>query len=196
MRVLRILLVAVMIGGFTIRVGGCSSAPKPPLYADPQLATMSFETITVLPIVDARIDKSEDFDLEQELGERLEGLLADKGYDVERPGDFSDRDRFSHAQVAAMNDVQLASLGPAAAEPLLVLYLNDASGEVGLGASYNLEATAVLVSKRSGEVLWRNKSVQSIGMGGAAGCMVASQMDGKASELALKEMFGSFPERI
>jgi hypothetical protein len=192
MKKLRSMLV---IGAMLIAMAvGCAKRPNVPIYSDPDLENMGFDTVTFLPVVDRRVDKSYDIDLEKDVGGRVVKDLEKKGYTVLRADAFSQSANVPNNEVAEMEAHELAELGPDNAERMLVVYLDDVSSKTALGYSFKMESTAVLVDKSSGSMLWKDKGIGSAGQGGMLGCAMAGATKGEAMGLSVKEMMGSFPK--
>jgi hypothetical protein len=172
----------------------CAGKPKVPIYIDPDLESMGFETVTMLPVVDRRVDKSEEFDVQKDIGDRVVKRLEKKGYTVETAAAFSTQYNIPSEEVAEMEYHELAELGPADAHQLLVVYLDDASGKTGLGYTFKTETTAVLVDKSTGAMLWKDKGIGSMGQGGALGCMMAGATKGESMAQSVKNMMETLPK--
>ena len=70
-----------------IFIVGCATS-RVPIKLDPSFSTMGIKKITLLPIVDRRIDKSVDIDFEQAIRNKAAKNLESKGYTVLLPESF------------------------------------------------------------------------------------------------------------
>jgi hypothetical protein len=191
---LTIFLYTSLIGLIVVCVlAGCAARPKIPIFADPDLLNMRFETITLLPVVDRRVDKSHDLNLESSIGGRVEKKLKGKGYTVIRPGAFSDTLQVTNEEVAEMEPYELKTLGAENMEYMLIVYLDDASSKTALGYTFKMESTALLLNKRTGAMLWKDKGIGSQGQGGLAGCLMSPMVKGEAMDICISNMLDSFP---
>ncbi|MBU0985439.1 MAG: hypothetical protein KKA42_16315 [candidate division Zixibacteria bacterium] len=181
------LLIAVSL------IPGCGGGPKIPIYIDPDLDNMAFETVTLLPIIDRRVDKSEDFPVESSIGDKVDSWLNKKGYEVIRPGAFSDTLVIDNEGVVELEAHELAELGGSDTEYMLVVYLDDASGKTALGYSFKIEMTGLLLSKKTGALLWKDKGIASGGQGGLLGCMMSGAVRGDTMKKGVDLMLKSFP---
>lgn len=174
-------------------IAGCAGAPKVPIFVDPTFAALDIRMVTLLPIVDRRVDKSYEMDIESSIGNKVEAQLNKKGYTVARPGAFSDEEDVPNGAVAEMEPNEMTRLGGAGSDYLLVAYVDDLSGKTALGYSFKTETSAVLVKRDSGALVWRDKGVGSAGQGGLIGCMMAGAVKGEALDMAVDGMMSSLP---
>jgi len=184
-----------LLGAFFIAslLTGCGKPPKIPIYSDLQLEEMKIETVTLMPVVDRRVDKSYNINLESSIGDKVAKKLQKKGYTVIRPGAFSDTLEFTNEDVAEMEARELGAIGTAETDYMLLVYLDDASSKTALGYSFKMEATGLLLKKQTAAMLWKDKGIGSQGQGGLAGCMMSSMVKGEAINACLTDMLSSFP---
>lgn len=187
------LLLTVMVG-LGLWLSGCASGiPRTPIYADPDLASLHFDTVTVLPVVDRRVDQSSGINLDKTIRGQAIRILEKQGYAVIDPPAFSESVDIPNAEVAEMEVRELTALGPADAKMMLVLYLDDASGVTALGYSFKTEMTALLIDKPRGALIWKDKGIASQGQGGLLGCLMSSSIKSDALKQCVSEMLASFP---
>ncbi|MBN2602872.1 MAG: hypothetical protein JXA91_01915 [Candidatus Thermoplasmatota archaeon] len=185
----------ILIGLFLFYIFlGCAARPKVPIFADPDLHNMKFESLTILPVVDRRVDKSYNLDFESTIGNRVEKKLVDKGYTVIRPGAFSDTIQVSNLEVAEMEPHELKALGEENTNYMFVVYLDDVSSKTALGYSFKIECTALLVNKQTGAMLWKDKGIGTRGQGGLIGCLQSPMVKTEAINICVGSMLSSFPD--
>jgi hypothetical protein len=186
--------VPLVIGiAFIFLFAGCAAQQYVPIYADPDIENMNFDTITLLPVVDARTDKSHKFDIEGSIGDRVAKKLKSKGYTVIAAGTATDFSVIPDDEIAEMEPLELSSLGPEDATIMLVVFVNDASAKMALGYSFKMETTAILLNKPTKAMLWKDKGIGSAGQGGLAGCLMAGLTKDEAMSGAVDLMLKSFP---
>lgn len=189
------LLCTSMIGLVVIYLlTSCAGQPKPPIFADPDLNNIQFEAVTLLPIVDRRADKSYNLDLESSIGKRVEKNIKKKGYSVIRQTTFSDTLQVTNEEIAEMEPYELQALGTENTEYMLIVYLDDALGKTGFGYTFKIEATALLINKQTGAMLWKDKGIGSQGQAGLAGCLMSGATKAGAMDECVKNILSSFPK--
>ncbi len=189
------LLCASLIGLVVIYLlTSCAGQPKPPIYADPDLNNIQFETVTLLPIVDRRVDKSYELDLESNIGKRVEKNIKKKGYSVIRQTTFSDTLQVTNEKIAEMEPYELKALGGEKTDYMLIVYLDDALGKTGFGYTFKIEATALLINKQTGSMLWKDKGIGSHGQAGLFGALMSAGTKAEAMDQCVKKMLSSFPK--
>lgn len=176
-----------------IVASGCVKQPRVPIYADPGLSAVIFDTVTVLPVVDRRVDKSAKVDLEKRILNPAKKLLKKQGYEVIVAEGFSQSSGISNEAVAEMETAELAELGPSGTKMMLILYLEDASAAIGFGASFKGETSASLIDKPKALLLWKDKAVNSQGQGGLIGCLMANDLKNSCLQMCVTQMLSSFP---
>lgn len=185
-----LLITGILLASFFM---GCAPATKIPIHMDSDLVDMNIEVITLLPIVDRRVDKSYDLNLEKKIGKKVEKMMGKKGYIIERPGAFSDTKDIPNDEIAEMEPRELAILGASDTEFIMVAFLDDASAKTALGYSFKCEVTAVLINKQNGNLIWKDKGIGSQGQGGLIGCLMSSAVKDEAIAACIKSMLLSFP---
>src|SRR5262252_9490786 len=112
--------------GLVMALAGCAS--RTPLYIDKGFMEKPIDTITLLPVVDVRKDKTvAKIDAETDVRKPIEELLSKKGYSVRIANSFADGAQPVPDEVAEMDVSQLATLGPTDSQNLFIFYLQDLS---------------------------------------------------------------------
>jgi hypothetical protein len=188
----RLLLLAGCAALMTL--AGCASTPPVAIYSDPDLAKLEIRSLTLLPVVDRRVDRSYELDREKSIGDRVEKQLRKKGYDVIRATAFSDSAALENDQVAEMEPRELARLGSAQSPFLLFVYLDDISSKTALGYTFKVEASSILVNRGGGNTLWKDKAVVSQGQGGLLGCMMSGAVKSGALGTCATRLVTTLPD--
>ncbi|HUU46830.1 MAG TPA: hypothetical protein VM118_13960 [Acidobacteriota bacterium] len=192
-RYLAVSLIGLVSAAMLIQCAAGTKTAKIPIFADPGLFTLNIRTVTLLPVIDQRIDKSHGINLEADIGNKVEKELIKKRLTVIRAGAFSDTLDISNDEVAEMEPRELAILGSSETQYMLVVYLNDASGKTALGYSFKIETTAILLNRQAANMLWKDKGVGSQGQGGLYGCLISGMVRGDAIRGCVAGMLASFP---
>jgi hypothetical protein len=173
-------------------VAGCVTTKKLPLQMDARFANVS--TITLLPAVDARRDREHAVDLEADLRRPVSEALRQKGYNVAMPANISDNHAVSVEEIAEMAPAQLAKLGPADAQTLMIVKLHDVfSRYVVMAYTVKAEVEGIVIDKATGAILWRDKGVVSggqVGLDSGVLAAIANPVRGAARSMAM-----SVPDR-
>jgi len=135
-------------------VVGC--APRQFFYLDPRFHELELGRICILPIIDRRIDRSPDIDLNAAMQERIYKKVKKKGYDVSTASTFSATGDVTADAVALMSQQEVSNLGPADATTLLMVYVRRANGsyEV-MRYRFWVSAEVELIHKPTRTMLWK-----------------------------------------
>lgn len=180
---------AIAFGTSTF-LAGCMPK-KVPLEMDSRFSEVS--NITLLPVVDARRDRGEKVDLDDDVRTPVSEALRGKGYAVV-PAAFSADDSVSADEVAEMEPAEIAKLGPPEARVLMLVSVNDVfSRYVVMAYTFKAEVEGVIIDKETGRILWKDKGVVSGGQGGLiSGVLAATAHPARGAANALTE---SIPSR-
>lgn len=194
MRTGRVWFLIVTLVGVTLLMVGCAGrVPRTPIYADPDLANIFFDTVTVLPVVDRRVDKSTDVNLEKNVRGKAVKALEKNGYSVLVAESFAEGIDIPNDEVAEMEVHELATLGSPDTGMMLILFMDDASGATALGYSFKSEMTALLLDKSRKAMIWKDKGVASQGQGGLLGCAMSGSIKSECLSACVNSMLESFP---
>lgn len=157
------LIVSTLFSAFSF---GCVSGP-PPLQVDPSYAKGPPREIAVMPVIDSRLDTTQDVDL-VDLQDFLVNRVEWQGYLAVKVDRASWKARSaSGLQIATLSPTQLAKLGPVDAKTVMYVFLEDVSWSYGfLYGNCRCEATAVVVDRDTGRLLWKNRVVDARGVVG------------------------------
>ena len=144
---------------------GCVPSRKP-VYLDEQFARQPLGTIVLLPLVDARKDKSTSETHVQAVASRLiPRYVAAQGYTVIVEDRYTTGPQPAAAEVAEMTPKEWAILGPAYAKAVMLFFIEDVCTDYKVVAkTWKVEASAVLIEKPSGRILWKDKVVNTMGI--------------------------------
>lgn len=175
----------------TLAAAGCVA--REPTFINERFAANPSPTITLMPAIDARVDKSGHSikDLQRVVLPSIERQLRRRKYTVVRAnyaGSPSDE------ALAEMTDQELAQLGPGNGGPMLIFFLHDINVNFMLIAkTVKYEARAVLLDPETNAVLWEDREAGSFGQGGLASGFVP--MGNSAIKGCAEMMMYSMPKR-
>jgi hypothetical protein len=174
-------------------LAGCTTT-KPAIKLDPSFSEMQIESVALLPIIDRRVDKSYEIDLENKVRQAAKENLEKKGYTVIMPSTFVEGRNVDPAEVEAMGINDLASLGPPDSKAIVLIYIEDIlSSYKVLSYAFKIEATASVISKEKQCELWRNKAVGKAGQGGLISGITQGLDRSSAIGACIGELFSNLP---
>jgi hypothetical protein len=187
-----ILLIVVLALGL---MTGCVPALEPAIQLDSNFQPQKVDVISILPPVDARLDKKEKVNLQKELNKTARSKLKKKRYKVQLIDTDSTNSVITKDDLETHDAAWIKKLGPGDANWLMVLVLDDVVTKLSFGSSGNAEVSGFLFDKQSGTLLWRDKGVGKTGFSGLAGMMMIASMDEEAIRLAVIDLIASIPKR-
>lgn len=180
----------------TVIVTGCVTTPKVPIHLDPAFSERQIDSITLLPVVDVRKDKSFDIDMSK-IRDRIRRILEKRGYMVSAPSAFAAEAQPTPDEISEMSVAELSELGSPSSKALLFIFLEDISSSyVVLGYTFKIEASASLIDKESRSLLWRDKGIGTSGQGGLISGLMQGLNRSEAISICINTMLESFPRRF
>jgi len=181
---------------FCSMLAGCVA--QEPVYVEAEFVKSPPDTMVLLPVVDARKDKSaSDVDLQKDVARPLLGRLASRGYTIIAADRYAyaEGKELTSAEIVDMDAAELAKLGPPDARFLMICFVEDVSqSNVVLGKTIKVEISAVVVDKQRACYVWKDKHVDSRGgMGGLAVQLVP--MQSMAIGRCIDELVVSLPKK-
>jgi hypothetical protein len=169
------------------------------MYFDPTCLDPTISVIHVMPVLDARLDRTVDFDSADlnDLGEQLGNAIEYSGYRVETVGAWPAITATLGEDVVSMSPEQLCGLAPDDCHAFFVLALNNVESKYTvLSTSYSITGTAVLVNREKGKLIWKDVATGSYSSSG----LIPAAMDGARKKSSAKanliwRLRGSFPAR-
>ena len=194
----------VVLSGLVIMaaslLGGCTAGPsKPALYFDPDSFHPEVSVVHVMPILDARTDKTAKFDEadRRNLLKRSQKRIKSLGYDVEIVDKWTLDVPASEEELAAMTPEQLCGFAPQECQVFFTLAISDIhSAYKVMSTSYSITGTAMLINQHDDRLIWKEIATGTYGGGGLLG----AAMDGMVKETFAKDflmgqLFASFPKK-
>ena len=177
---------------------GCeSSIYVKPSYMDEGFDRQNVSTITVLPVVDARIDKSYDVDLKRVIKASIAAsLIVDKGYDIDFEEDIGSLSGIYIEDIQTHSKDWIERLGPEDTRWILLMAILDAKSEAGFGRSAAAEIQAFLFDKQQGRLVWKNHAASAGGHGGLGYLLMSedAMLEVVVSDAVAKILYGMPPK--
>jgi hypothetical protein len=177
-----------------VLIAACGPGMRPALFWRDAVQAHQIDSISVLPAIDGRIDRSIDVDLDAQLVDETIRLLRERGYVATRvSADAYDPalrlDELAHADAATIKE-----LAPAG-RWVMVVGLVDVTTSLTFGSTGNAEVAGYLFDTTDGSLQWRDKGVGQVGQGGLLGMALIANMDEAAIADALQKMIAGIPIR-
>ncbi len=178
-------------------ISGCSSPPlKKAIHLSPEYQTTSFGEITLLPVIDSRLDKEVEVNLEEQLRNPIKEMLKSKGYVVNTNNNVD--------SVAGITEDNLKSIGPmiikrldfSTTRQVMIILLVDVNTKLTFGSTGTAEVSGFMFDKETEKMIWRDKGIGKSGQGGLIGMMMKGMMDEAAISMAAMNLMASVPEHL
>ena len=183
----------LLLGALTVLVG-CAST-KPPDYVAPDFDPGLVDEVVVLSVVDHRIDRSKELQLDDWLLPMTEKALRKKKYTCTVHPGASLTASVTRVALDAPTPEFITALQPESAKWVLLLVLHDARSKITFGSTGNAELSGYLFDRERGTLVWRNKETAKVGQGGLLGMAFKGTMQKSAITQATRELLGTFPAR-
>ena len=191
-------LVAAFLSGI-VALGGCATAPPPhtkPEYLGANFDARAITGVALAPVLDMRIDKGAELDLDATVHKIAKQLMTERGYAVTS---FADRSLVSALQALSTREAMEPAVKdfviPNGPRHVLVLGLIDAYSKLTFGSTGNAEMVGYLVDQQRREVVWSNKAVGQVGAGGLLGMAMKGGMTSAAIGITTAKLVESIPPR-
>jgi hypothetical protein len=159
---------------------------------DPRFALI--ESITILPMLDTRVDKKSNVDL-QKLQKHVTSILRKKNYQAIEAETSGDAGEIVEEDLQEAKPEWIKRLGPSEARWVMVIGLNDAATKVTLGSTTNVEVMGFLYDKQTATLVWKNTGIGRAGQGGLAGIAMKGLSKSEAFSNALGSLLATIPKR-
>ncbi|MCQ8183687.1 hypothetical protein NP603_21450 [Methylomonas sp. SURF-1] len=181
--------ILITLVGVLFLLEGCA-VTQPAFYRASEFKPESIGQITLLPAVDARIDKQVAAYLEEPLREKAATILKRKGYPVIL-SDSRESSTLTNDSLRAADPALIKRLGPPDARWIMVLALIDLNV---VGSQDKVEVAGFLYDKEKGLLLWRDSVICLVGDGGVFGVLINDKRVDLAVSTAVDSLLGSIPE--
>jgi len=162
--------------------------------APPDPRFLSIGSITLLPVLDARVDKKSNVDL-QSLRKQVESILRKKNYQVTQAENSGGVGEIVEEDLQEAKPEWVKQLGPSQARWVMVIGLSDVATKTTLGSSTNVEVMGFLYDKETATLMWKNRGIGQAGQGGLMGIAMKGLSKGAAFSNALRNLLAAIPKR-
>ncbi|SJM90980.1 hypothetical protein [Crenothrix polyspora] len=182
--------IIITLVGALFLLAGCA-VTQPAFYRASEFKPESIGQITLLPAVDARIDKSVTVNLEDRLRGEAATILKNKGYAVVLSGASRETAELTNDNLRAADSALIKRLSPLGTRWIMVLAFIDLNV---VGSNDKVEVSGFLYDQEKGELLWRDTTICLVGDGGIFGVLANDRRGDIAVSAAVSSLLGSIPE--
>ncbi|MGA2468551.1 MAG: hypothetical protein ABSH06_29945 [Thermodesulfobacteriota bacterium] len=181
-------------------IAGCAT-PKRAIYLDPGLNPSSISKITLLPVLDSRIEKKTDVNIPLHILEAGMRILNMKRYKVILSDNMGGVEQITENDLKSEDSEWIKQLGPTEARWVMALVLVDYRTKlIFLSLEGYAEVAGFLYDKENGRIVWRDKGIgkstsPSGLLGVAAGIVYENRLCKLAIYLAMDNLLASIPIR-
>ena len=148
---------------------GCSRT-REPIYIDEIFKTNPPVSMNVLPVVDARKDKS-NIKVKDKLSETQDYIVSElkrvRHFEADKLDQFAVTPCPSDDEIAQMNEKDLMKLAPRNGKPSFLYMIEDVSVSYAIIAkSCKGEGRAYIIEPETGKIVWKDACAKSAGQGG------------------------------
>ena len=179
-----------------LMLSGCMSSHEGATI-DATAFNQPLPTIHIMPLIDARKDKSGSLDVDdiQRIRDLTRTKLGDMGYQAVIENVWQKDVSTTDQQVAAMNEAALSRLVPPETGVFLVLTVTDVTDRYGgVMASYSITATFTLIDRTKGAAIWKDVGTGSHAAGGIIASQVAEADKRIEAETGLVNTLSNLPK--
>lgn len=172
----------------------CAPMLVKPLYSAPDYDTRGMESITILPVFDARKEKSASLDADQVLKSSAKRVLKGaRKYEVEFAQDYVvDTEE---EDIVKADPEWVKKLGPEEARFVMVVMLEDLQSKLTFGSTGSSEVSGWIFDKRDGTTIWKHKGIGKVGQGGLIGMAMKATMATSAFSASIHSLFRAIPPK-
>jgi len=182
--------IIITLVGVLFLLEGCA-VTLPAFYRASEFKPEFIGQITLMPAVDARIDKNVTVNLEDRLRGEAATILKEKGYPVVLTGASRETTELTNDDLRIANPALIKRLGPPGARWIMVLALIDLNVASSTG---KVEVSGYLFDKETGASLWRDTSICLVEGGAIFGTRINGERSNIAIAYAVSELLASIPE--
>lgn len=176
-------------------VSGCASPQlKKAIHLAPEFQAASVSEVTLLPVIDSRLDKEIKVDLEKQLRDPVKKLLENKGYIVSINNNVDGIAQTTEDDLKSGDCMLIKQLDSSSARRVLVILLIDVNTKLTFGSTGTAEVSGFMYDKESEKMIWRDKGIGKSGQGGLVGMMMKGMMDEQAIGMAVRNLMASIPK--
>jgi len=185
----------VCVSAFALALVAACSAPREPVFADPSLLEITTKELVLMPVVDQRENRMDQFDVGRHVRSAADRVLAKKGYTVLTSRLLEGAERPPFEGFAQLSAAELSKLGPADSKMLLFIAVDGVSHAYDrFGDEYYVRVSGILVDRDLSRVIWRDNGSGDTNFGGLLSVMSPAGSQYDAVYEALTNLFRTVPD--
>jgi hypothetical protein len=184
-----------LIVSLLILVTGCVTPYNKANFMSNDINVMQIDTITVMPILDFRINKEKELNLDKLLHNILEIQLKHRNYKCVMLTDRTIIAHIDQEELESHNKEWIDSINSAGGRWILFVALLDSSSQLTFGSTGSAEMSAYIFDKHNSKLIWQEKAIGSTGQGGLIGMTLKGLMETDAICTATQNLMKAIPVR-
>lgn len=177
---------------------GCAS-PQKAIYLAPSFDQLHVDTITLLPIFDARTQRKfeiDEFQLQQIVNPVVETGLNEKGYTMALSNEMGRVQCLKFGHSTNLEPDCLHKVGPPNSRWILVIFLQDFQMRSPYGGTASAKMSGVLFDKSEGVMLWRDLEYAGLSQRELVGENMKTLIVNDVIQLCTGKLIDSLPRKI
>lgn len=174
---------------------GCATPTRTPVYQNSRFNPAEVDRITVLPVLDLRMDKTVNLNLNKAMQGNAKSCLKQRKYAVDLSSGEDVVSRLTEEDLQAKDTEWLKTLQASDSRWVFIFAVHDVTRKLTFGSTGNAEVSAYFFDRQSGEQLWHDKGVGQAGQGGLLGMAMIGMMSQEALNMASYRCLMSFPRK-
>lgn len=175
----------------------CAS-PQKATYLAPSFDQKKIDSITILPIVDARIQRQFEInepELQQIVYPVVESGLRDKGYAVEYSEETTGVQCLKFGRSLNLDPACLRKVGPPHSMWVLVIFLQDYQMRTPYGGAVSAKMSGVLFDRSEGLLLWSDLEYAGLSQRELVGKNMDTMIANDVIQICTQKLISSLPQR-
>jgi hypothetical protein len=169
--------------------------PRAPQFADPSLGEVGQGEVVLMPVVDQRENRLDQFDVGRHVTSAADKVLAKKGYTVLTGRHLEGFERLPFEGFSTLSAGELSQLGPKGSTLLLFIAVDGVTREYErYGDEYRVRLSGLLVDRDSERVIWRDSGSGATSFGGFLAIMSPAGSQYDAVHDALMNLLRTVPD--
>jgi hypothetical protein len=183
----------VLIVGVLIQITGCATPYNKAAFMSTDFHPAQIDTLTVMPVLDLRINKEKEFDLDKIVHKVVETELKKRHYKYAIVKNRALIANIDQDSLESRDNKWISNIDSNGGRWILIIALLDSYSKLTFGATANAEISGYIYDKNNSELIWQQKAIGSIGMGGLIGMSMKGLMEHDAILQAAQNLMTSIP---
>jgi hypothetical protein len=182
-------------GVASVLIGCVNAKPPPPLRSAATFRPEQMDVVHILPVVDARADRSLNTDFNKIIQNSAAGYLKRQGYQAKTLSAADAGAAIAPDDVREATPEWVKQTGPSGSRWVMIFVIEELSRSIKLGSTGNAEVILSILDRQTGEVVWYDKGLGRVGQGGLIGTLEGATMDDGAVKAAVNNLLWKIPKK-